>query len=101
MDAAGTVELFRLYVQPSSQRTGLGRVLLGRAEHLAIEAGADSLWLAAWTGNAQALAFYRALGYRRVGTTTYTFEGQTYENEVLAKGQLGPATKQGAAPGAF
>ena len=90
--APGTVELVRLYVQRSSQRLGLGRALMGRAEMLAMEAGADSLWLTAWTGNAQALAFYYALGYNTVGATTYTFEDQIYENEVLVKARLAHAT---------
>lgn len=45
--AVGTMQLVRLYVQRSSRRLGLGRALMGRAEVLAIDAGADSLWLTA------------------------------------------------------
>lgn len=90
--AVGKVELVRLYVQRSSQRLGLGRALMGRAEMLAMEASADSLWLTAWTGNAQALAFYHALGYNAVGATAYAFEDQIYENKVLVKTKLGRAT---------
>ncbi|MGI9336455.1 MAG: GNAT family N-acetyltransferase [Gammaproteobacteria bacterium] len=88
VDVVDTVELVRLYVQPTSQRHGLGRALLGQAEKLAIEAGAGSLWLTAWTGNAQALAFYRAHGYKSAGTTSHVFEAQTYENQVLIKTPL-------------
>ena len=53
-----------------------------------MEAGADSPWLAVWTGNKRALTFYRALGYESVGTMAYTFEDQTYENQVLVKSAL-------------
>lgn len=88
VNVADTVELVRLYVQPACQRLGLGRALLRHAERLATEAGADSLWLAAWTGNARALTFYRELGYKSVGTTAYIFEDQTYENQVLVKAAL-------------
>lgn len=90
--AVGTVELVRLYVQPSSKRLGLGRTLMSRAEMLATEAGADSLWLTVWTENAQALAFYRALGYNSVGITEYAFENRIYENQVLVKTELERAT---------
>lgn len=92
VESAGTVELVRLYVQPNSQRLGLGRALMEHAERLAIEADADSLWLTAWKGNSPALEFYRALGYIGVGSTMYTFEGKSYENEVLVKSGLGGAT---------
>jgi len=89
---AGTVELVRLYVQPNSQRLGLGRALMEHAERLAVEADVDSLWLTAWKGNSPALEFYRAVGYLGVGSTMYTFEGKSYENEVLVKSDLGGAT---------
>jgi len=87
-DVADSIELVRLYVQPACQRLGLGRALLRHAESLAMEAGADSLWLAVWTGNTRALTFYRALGYKSVGTIAYTFEDQTYENQVLVHSAL-------------
>ena len=80
-----TIELERLYVQPAFQRHGIGRSLLQRAERLAATAGAGSLWLTAWTGNPRALQFYRTLGYEIAGTTDYSFEGRSYENQVLVK----------------
>lgn len=91
----GTVELVRLYVQPASQGLGLGRALLQRAETLAKETGARTLWLTAWVGNAPALAFYRAQGYQRVGTTDYVVENRSYENHVLAKTVLGRVLSSG------
>lgn len=85
---AGTdhgAELVRLYVQPRAQRAGLGRTLLARAERLAREWPLSSLWLTAWEGNASALAFYRRMGYVDIGATSYTLQGNTYGNRVLAK----------------
>jgi GNAT superfamily N-acetyltransferase len=82
---APTVELVRLYVQPAFQRHGLGRDLLREAERLADTSGSRGLWLAAWSGNDRALAFYRALGYVPVGTVEHRIEGEAYENVVLAK----------------
>lgn len=81
----GGAEVFRLYVQRPFLRQGVGRTLLGAAEALARERGADGVWLTAWVGNKRALAFYRAQGYRDVGATEYVIEGTGYENRVLFK----------------
>ncbi|KQV53259.1 hypothetical protein ASC95_10910 [Pelomonas sp. Root1217] len=78
-------ELVRLYVQPAAQGMGLGRRLIGAAQALAAEAGLDALWLTAWDGNQRALAFYAREGYADIGDTTYSFEGNTYGNRVLAR----------------
>lgn len=78
-------ELVRLYVQPAAQRSGLGRRLIRAAEALAAEAGLPTLWLTAWDGNHRALAFYAREGYTDLGATTYTIEGNTFGNRVLAR----------------
>ena len=63
-------ELIRLYIQPSAQRTGLGRRLLRESESRCEAAGFGLLWLQAWSENARALEFYRAMGYADVGAST-------------------------------
>ena len=78
-------ELVRLYIQPAAQGTGMGRRLIGAAEALSAEAGLPALWLTAWDGNHRALAFYARVGYADVGETTYTIEGNTFGNRVLAR----------------
>ncbi|HVE53812.1 MAG TPA: GNAT family N-acetyltransferase [Ramlibacter sp.] len=78
-------ELVCLYVQPQAQRAGVGSALLREAEAMAQRAGASSLWLSAWEGNARALAFYARAGYDDVGASEYTFEGRAYANRVFAK----------------
>lgn len=78
-------ELVRLYVQPAYQGAGLGRKLIREAERLAAESAAPCLWLTAWDGNLNAIAFYSRMGYEDVGETTYSFEGNTYGNRVLAR----------------
>jgi diamine N-acetyltransferase len=78
-------ELIRLYVQPAAQGAGLGRQLIRAAEALASEAGLAALWLTAWDGNQRALAFYAREGYADIGATSYSFEGTSYGNRVLAR----------------
>ena len=79
------LEVLRLYVQAPFQRSGVGRALMSIAERTAQERHAANVWLTAWTGNARARDFYQTLGYRDVGVTHYTIEGNTFENRVFAK----------------
>jgi GNAT superfamily N-acetyltransferase len=79
------IELVRLYVQRAAQRQGVGKILLRRAEAYAVSCGKPRLWLTAWTGNANARAFYLAQGYRDAGATEYAFEGRSYENRIYER----------------
>jgi len=83
--AARGPEVRRLYVHPRYKRRGIGRALLARAEADARARDAASIWLTAWAGNVDALAFYAALGWRDVGSTPYVIEGASYENRILVK----------------
>jgi len=94
---AGSLELARLYIDPGVQRQGLGRLLLRHAEQQAVQCGAPGLWLTAWVGNARALAFYAAQGYRDLGRWDYVFEDRAYENRVMFK-PLAPAPAALALP---
>jgi len=79
------MELVHLYVHPRFQRLGVGAQLIARAEARAAAEGHEGLWLSAWSGNTNALAFYAARGYETVGTTGHTIEGITYGNKVLMR----------------
>jgi ribosomal protein S18 acetylase RimI-like enzyme len=83
-------ELVRLYIQPQSQRRGVGRLLLQAAESTAADAALTAVWLTAWEGNHRARNFYASNGYNDLGATTYTFQGNTYGNRVLVR-QVGAA----------
>jgi GNAT superfamily N-acetyltransferase len=78
-------ELSRLYVQAPFIRRGIGALLLSRAEALARAAGASTLWLTAWVGNARALAFYASQGYEELGSTDHEFENERFENLLFAR----------------
>ncbi len=79
------MELRRLYVQSPFLRQRIGSRLIEAAEELARDAGAQALWLTAWSGNARARSFYAVRGYVDRGLTHYEFGGQRYENRVLAR----------------
>jgi len=56
-------ELTELFVEEAWRRRGVGRALMKHTENLAREKGATSLLLLVGFKNAEAQAFYRALGY--------------------------------------
>lgn len=78
-------ELVRLYVQPRAQRQNIGQRLLQKAERVAQELAANSLWFTVWEKNTQALAFYTRQGFTVVGETIYQFQDHTYGNKILFK----------------
>ena len=65
------IEVQQLYVAPDQQRKGIGRMLTDRAVSIARERGADGLWLSVWQEADWAVNFYRAYGYRTVGTADF------------------------------
>jgi ribosomal protein S18 acetylase RimI-like enzyme len=54
-----------LAVDPGRRRTGLGAQLMRRVEELLLSRGCPKINLQVRAGNAEVLAFYRALGYAR------------------------------------
>ncbi len=83
-----TAEVHRLYVQRPFLGRGIGKALLHLSERHAHELGAASCWLTAWVENQRALRFYAGQGYRDVGMDIYVFQGDEYENRVLARDAL-------------
>ena len=83
--AGHTMELNRLYVQERFAGQGIGGTLLRHAEALAIARGITTMWLTAWVHNHRALDFYAAKGYRDIGDSDYTFEGEHHENRVFVR----------------
>lgn len=85
VSATTSAKLNRLYVHEPFTAKGTGKALLQCAESLAASKGASTLWLTAWVGNHRALGFYATRGYKDLGATMYVFQGEQYENRVLAK----------------
>ena len=61
----------RLMIAPTAKRQGVGRALMAAVEVRAGGQGLRALRLDTFTGNAPALALYRALGYAEVGTVRF------------------------------
>jgi len=63
--------IHRLCVDPDFQNRGIGKNLIGFAEHLANIKNYDSIRLDAFSKNPISLKLYDQLGYRRVGAVEF------------------------------
>ena len=77
------IEVQQLYVAPDQQRKGIGRILTDRAVSIAREQGADGLWLSVWQEADWAVNFYRAYGYRTVGTAVFRLGKSRYTDFLM------------------
>jgi len=85
------LEVKRVYALYRYQGCGLGRRLMQAAEDEARRRGARRLLLGVYGGNADAIAFYRRLGYAQVGTRTFQVGANRYNDLILGL-ELRPAT---------
>lgn len=84
---AGEAELLLLAVKRSSQKRGIGQMLLDRFIHVATERGAKRLHLEVRDGN-YALQLYVRAGFSEVGRRKNYYtgrDGQIYDAMTLAK----------------
>lgn len=68
-DRPPEAEIKRLYVRPGRRGNGVARVLMGAAEDAARRAGATRIILETGDKQPEAVALYRAIGYRLIGKT--------------------------------
>ena len=80
-----SVEIWRLYVDPEVQGSGLGRRLIEWSEQAGAERGAEAVWLAVWEHNEPAQAFYDRLGFTRLGTTRFKLDDEDQCDWVLTR----------------
>jgi len=73
----GRCYLSSLYVIPTAQGKGVGKLLLVRAESIAREFGVDEIWLGVMVQNTQALDWYTRLGFTFVREESFTMGNTT------------------------
>ena len=79
-----TYKLHKLYLLPSEQNKGFGRILLNEVEKQVADLGADHLHLNVNRKN-PALSFYEKLGYEIIETVDIPFAEFWLNDYVLAK----------------
>lgn len=65
------IELRRFYVTAEWHGLGVAQQLMQRVWSAAGELGGRTLWLGVWERNARAIAFYRKVGFRHVGSQPF------------------------------
>ncbi len=73
-------EIETLYVHPSFQRNGVGKLLL---KYLRNNVGEKS-WLTTWVHNHKAIEFYKKNGYKLVGEAEFNLLDEIHANYVLS-----------------
>jgi ribosomal protein S18 acetylase RimI-like enzyme len=81
--AAGSIELWRFYVDKPWHGQGIAALLMAAAKERARRRGADTLWLGVWERNARAQAFYRKHGFHKVGGQTFIVGSDPQTDDVL------------------
>jgi ribosomal protein S18 acetylase RimI-like enzyme len=72
----------QLYILPASQGLGLGHRLMACAEERARELGTDRIWLGVMVKNAQAVAWYKKLGFTVTETTPFVMGSTTVDHYI-------------------
>jgi ribosomal protein S18 acetylase RimI-like enzyme len=72
----------QLYILPASQGLGLGHRLMACAEARARELGAERIWLGVMVKNAQAVAWYKKLGFSMTETSPFVMGSTTVDHYI-------------------
>lgn len=80
-----SVEIERIYVLDAFQHQGFGQQLLDKALEFTKQLDKDSLWLAAWEKNEDALAFYRKNQFNHIRTITFVLGETPFTGLVMEK----------------
>jgi ribosomal protein S18 acetylase RimI-like enzyme len=72
----------QLYVLPAKQGLGLGHRLMACAEERARELGTDRIWLGVMVKNAQAVAWYKKMGYMVTETAPFVMGSTSVDHYI-------------------
>ena len=79
------LEVERIYVLPQHKRKGYGKLLLEFAYLRAKELNRTGIWLGVWEHNYNALAFYKKMGFQRVGEHTFVMGDDAQVDYIMLK----------------
>ena len=83
--ASGSLELWRFYVGQAWHGRGVAQTLMATTVAAARARGARTLWLGVWERNPRAQAFYRKVGFERVGGQTFFVGTDAQTDHVMAR----------------
>ena len=77
------IELYRFYVGKNWHGHGIAQQLMAAVKVVAIEAGAQTLWLGVWEHNPRASAFYTKCGFHDVGSHDFMLGTDRQTDRIL------------------
>jgi len=87
MSDSNNLEVERIYIRKEFKRLGLGRQLLDYAFEVAAKENRESIWLGVWEKNTDALQFYRAFGFKKVGVHDFIV-GEDKQTDLIMMKEL-------------
>lgn len=84
-DNPQALEVERIYILPQHKRKGYGRELLEFAHARAKELNRTGIWLGVWEHNYNALAFYKKMGFQRIGEHTFIMGDDAQVDYIMLK----------------
>jgi len=82
------IELWRIYLERSSQGLGIGKLLLSRAGEAVRSRSEDQVWLGVWERNLGAISFYEKHGFHIAGSQKFNI-GAEVHNDLVMVGSAG------------
>ena len=83
--AGRAAEIARLYADRQWHGRGLGAALMDAAVSVAVQSGAELLWLGVWEQNPRAIAFYSKHGFVDVGEQDFMLGTDRQHDRIMAR----------------
>jgi len=85
VDAAGPIEIARIYVTAGYHGRGIGAALMNACLERGRELGAQTIWLGVWENNQRAQAFYRRFGFVECGDHEFVLGSDRQRDIVMSR----------------
>jgi RimJ/RimL family protein N-acetyltransferase len=85
IEASGTIELRRFYIERAHHGRGLAQTLMAAVERAAIERDATGIWLGVWERNPRAISFYRKCGFLDVGSHVFVLGSDPQTDRIMLR----------------
>jgi RimJ/RimL family protein N-acetyltransferase len=92
IEAPGSIELRRFYVDRAHQGRGVAQTLMEAVERVAAERDAAAIWLGVWERNPRAIAFYRKSGFLDVGSHVFVLGSDPQTDRIMLRPRRSTAT---------
>jgi RimJ/RimL family protein N-acetyltransferase len=92
IEAPGSIELRRFYVDRTHHGRGVAQMLMEAVERVAAERDAAAIWLGVWERNPRAIAFYRKCGFLDVGSHLFVLGSDPQTDRIMLRPRRSTAT---------